>query len=101
MKHPDNIKDILSSLDTLEKARPSPILFDRIMQTVSFVPSNNSWVKYIKVGIAAMLLLTVGNVFSLYLLSKNEEPYPSEYTELLMLDFFETPEGFTEYYEQY
>ena len=101
MKHPDDIEDILSSLDTLEKARPSPILFDRIMQAVSFVPSNNSWVKYIKVGIAAMLLLTVGNVFSLYLLSKHEEPYPSEYTESLMVDFFESSEGFTEYYEQY
>lgn len=95
MKHMDEeIEKTLASLDGLRSQEVPEGFGAELRQKLRFIEKSNPWNRYFKLAIAAMILLTLGNIGVLFSLS--EDPTDSQ-ASLLELN---SPTYYFETYEQ-
>ena len=68
----EEVELTLSSLDSIEKVDLPEGFNKEILQKISFLSKSDPWLKYIKVAIAAMVILSFSNLLALYTLNDTE-----------------------------
>ena len=83
MKHMDDeIEKTLNSLQGLSKATPGEGFESELLQKLSFLPEQRTWLRYLRYGVAAMIVLGLTNIFALFSVfsSSGNEDLSSEIT---------------------
>jgi len=69
----DEIEKTLNSLQGIHRASASEDFEEQLQQKLSFPPEQNSWLRYLRYGVAAMIILGLTNVFALLSVFSNKE----------------------------
>ena len=82
----EEIEFTLSSLDGLKSADLPPGFKEEVLQKISFLAKPDPWIKYIRISVAAMILLSLSNVF--VLLSMDSETEAQDYIGTNELEYY-------------
>lgn len=72
----------MASMDNMERAKPSHEFTLKVMDAIAQLPTIDYWIQWTKIGIAAMVLLSLSNMVALSFLNKNSASDP-EFLELV------------------
>ena len=72
MKRPEDIDRILSSLDNVQPAKAPEGFEDEVISRTA-MDSRSGWTKWLPYGIAAMIVMAILNVATLFVLSAPQE----------------------------
>lgn len=93
----EEIEQTLSSLDDLKPAAPGSDFKAKVMARWEEKSAADVWVRYLKYGIAAMVIMTLANVLTL--LTWESVSQPDDFTAEVVEQYLDSSDPFEESYE--